>query len=62
LNPIDARFTVIVFFLLQADVEVNPKAYPLADPQLTVTILDLVQQATNYKQLRKGANEGKVKI
>jgi hypothetical protein len=29
---------------------------------LTVTILDLVQQATNYKQLRKGANEGKVKI
>ena len=42
---------------LQAD-EVNPKAYPLADPQLTVTILDLLQQATNYKQLRKGANEG----
>ncbi|XP_046855694.1 NHP2-like protein 1 [Xenia sp. Carnegie-2017] len=37
--------------------EVNPKAYPLADSQLTVTILDLVQQATNYKQLRKGANE-----
>jgi len=37
--------------------EVNPKAYPLADPQLTVTILDLTQQAVNYKQLRKGANE-----
>ncbi|XP_064644551.1 NHP2-like protein 1 [Lineus longissimus] len=37
--------------------EVNPKAYPLADPQLTVTILDLVQQASSYKQLRKGANE-----
>ncbi|CAB4016518.1 NHP2 1, partial [Paramuricea clavata] len=37
--------------------EVNPKAYPLADAQLTVTILDLVQQGTNYKQLRKGANE-----
>ncbi|XP_065065458.1 NHP2-like protein 1 [Rhopilema esculentum] len=37
--------------------EVNPKAYPLADPQLTVTILDLVQQASNYKQLKKGANE-----
>ena len=36
---------------------VNPKAFPLADPQLTVTILDLVQQAENYKQLRKGANE-----
>lgn len=29
--------------------------------QLTNTILDIVQQAANYKQLRKGANEGKVK-
>lgn len=36
----------------------NPKAYPLADAQLTITILDLVQQAANYKQLKKGANEG----
>merc|ERR1712189_165649 len=40
-----------------AQEEVNPKAYPLADPQLTVTILDLVQQASSYKQLKKGANE-----
>lgn len=36
---------------------VNPKAYPLADGDLTVKILDLVQQASNYKQLKKGANE-----
>ncbi|XP_022095580.1 NHP2-like protein 1 [Acanthaster planci] len=36
---------------------VNPKAYPLADPQLCASILDLVQQAANYHQLRKGANE-----
>ncbi|XP_062508070.1 NHP2-like protein 1 [Corticium candelabrum] len=36
---------------------INPKAYPLADPQLSVSILDLVQQANNYKQLKKGANE-----
>ncbi|THG11186.1 hypothetical protein TEA_018845 [Camellia sinensis var. sinensis] len=36
---------------------VNPKAYPLADSQLTITIMDLVQQAANYKQLKKGANE-----
>jgi hypothetical protein len=43
---------------LQSGDEVNPKAYPLADAQLTVKILDLVQQGTNYKQLRKGANEG----
>ena len=37
---------------------VNPKAYPLADSQLTGTVLDLLKQATNYKQMRKGANEG----
>ena len=29
-----------------------------ADAALTVSILDLAQQATNYKQLKKGANEG----
>ena len=39
--------------------EINPKAYPLADETLNKTILDLVQQAHNYKQLKKGANEGK---
>ncbi|KAH7481715.1 RNA binding protein snu13 [Phytophthora ramorum] len=39
------------------DAAVNPKAYPLADAKLTVSILDLVQQATNYKQIKKGANE-----
>lgn len=43
----------------QTEAEVNPKAYPLADATLSKTILDLVQQASNYKQLRKGANEGK---
>lgn len=35
----------------------NPKAFPLADAKLTVTILDLIQQSANYKQLKKGANE-----
>ena len=35
----------------------NPKAYPLADAALSVKILDLVAQANNYKQLKKGANE-----
>ena len=35
----------------------NPKAYPLADNTLTNSILDLIQQASHYKQLRKGANE-----
>ena len=36
----------------------NPKAFPLADAALSTQILDLVQQAAHYKQLRKGANEG----
>ncbi|GAA5835403.1 hypothetical protein JCM3775_002297 [Rhodotorula graminis] len=37
--------------------ETNPKAFPLADAALTNQILDLVQQASHYKQLKKGANE-----
>lgn len=44
--------------LLQTGESVSSKAYPLADAQLTITIMDLVQQAANYKQLKKGANEG----
>lgn len=36
----------------------NPKAFPLADAALSQQILDLVQQASHHKQLRKGANEG----
>eukprot|EP00298_Acanthocystis_sp_HF-20_P029909 c8884_g1_i1.p1 GENE.c8884_g1_i1~~c8884_g1_i1.p1 ORF type:complete len:128 (+),score=28.45 c8884_g1_i1:24-407(+) len=35
----------------------SPKAYPLAEDHLTVKILEIIQQATNYKQLKKGANE-----
>ncbi|KAF8652368.1 hypothetical protein AX16_004397 [Volvariella volvacea WC 439] len=33
------------------------KAWPLADAELTNSILELVQQATSYKQMKKGANE-----
>jgi len=33
------------------------KAWPLADAALTNQILDLIQQAGQYKQLKKGANE-----
>lgn len=40
-----------------SETEVNPKAYPLADPSLTTKILNLVQQANNNQQLRRGANE-----
>ncbi|KAJ1620159.1 13 kDa ribonucleoprotein-associated protein [Pavlovales sp. CCMP2436] len=35
----------------------NSKAFPLADVNAQVTIMDVVQQAANYKQLKKGANE-----
>lgn len=37
--------------------EVNPKAFPLADNTLTSKILNVIHQAMNYKQIRKGANE-----
>ncbi|KAJ3113688.1 RNA binding protein snu13 [Phlyctochytrium bullatum] len=43
--------------MLGIQTSVNPKAVPLADAQLTNKILDLVQQASHYKQLKKGANE-----
>ncbi len=36
----------------------NPKAFPLADAALSQQILDIVQQASHYRQLKKGANEG----
>lgn len=39
-------------------IALNKTAWPIADQALTQTILDLVQQASHYRQLRKGANEG----
>ncbi|KAI8048079.1 ribonucleoprotein-associated protein [Syncephalis plumigaleata] len=36
---------------------VDPRAFPLADADLSNKIMDLIQQATHYKQLKKGANE-----
>jgi len=35
----------------------NPKVFPLADAALTKQILELVNEANNYKQLKRGANE-----
>jgi len=37
--------------------EARGKAWPLADAELTNSILELVHQAVDYKQLKKGANE-----
>ncbi|RKP22623.1 ribonucleo protein-associated protein [Syncephalis pseudoplumigaleata] len=36
---------------------VDPRAFPLADAALSNNIMDLIQQATHFKQLKKGANE-----
>ncbi|VWU51391.1 splicing factor, putative [Hepatocystis sp. ex Piliocolobus tephrosceles] len=41
----------------QEEEEVNAKVFPLASPELTNQILDVIQRATVYRQLRKGANE-----
>jgi len=35
----------------------NPKAFPLADRELTIQILDLIELAKAHNQLKKGANE-----
>mmetsp|Transcript_21248 Transcript_21248/g.27401 ORF Transcript_21248/g.27401 Transcript_21248/m.27401 type:complete len:124 (+) Transcript_21248:126-497(+) len=35
----------------------SEKAFPLADADLTISLLDLTSQATSYKQVKKGANE-----
>ncbi|KAF2843785.1 L30e-like protein [Patellaria atrata CBS 101060] len=40
-----------------ADQNDIPAAWPVVDPPLAQQILDLVQQASHYKQLRKDANE-----
>jgi hypothetical protein len=32
-------------------------AWPVADEAMSQQLLDLVQQATNYRQVKKGANE-----
>ncbi|KAK2761591.1 RNA binding protein snu13 [Arachnomyces sp. PD_36] len=32
-------------------------AWPVADEALSQSLLDLVQQASHYQQVRKGANE-----
>ena len=40
-----------------ADNDISPKAFPVAPPDLTVEILNLVNQAQVYKIVKKGINE-----
>jgi len=40
-----------------SDPATRAKAWPLADSELNEKILDVVEKATQYKQLKKGANE-----
>jgi hypothetical protein len=56
-RPLPFSGSILIFTPPLAQAEVNPKAFPLADAALTNQILDLVQQASHYKQLKKGANE-----
>ena len=42
---------------IKMETKADPRAYPMAKDALTTKILNLAQQATNYKQLKKGANE-----
>ena len=73
-NPIDASQTPKDFLALQIWQTGNQQvdlpsmlklqdskallAWPIADQALTQSILDLVQQASHFRQLKKGANEG----
>ncbi|PIL24245.1 hypothetical protein GSI_13998 [Ganoderma sinense ZZ0214-1] len=40
-----------------ADTDAKAKAWPRAPPELNNDILDLVERASQFKQLKKGANE-----
>lgn len=40
-----------------ADSDISPKAFPVAPPDLTVEILNLVNEAQNLKIVKKGINE-----
>jgi hypothetical protein len=63
LTPWNTGFALLRSWYLQPkEDEVNPKAYPLAPPELSGKILDILQQAVNYKQLKKGANEGGLRL
>ena len=42
---------------MSSNPNVSPKAFPLANKDLTAALLQLVSQASQQKQLRKGANE-----
>ena len=42
-----------------SEIVLTSPAWPIADQALTQEILDLVQQASHYRQLKKGANEGR---
>jgi Ribosomal protein L7Ae/L30e/S12e/Gadd45 family len=53
-NTISCSFfpTTIIITIIMSE-----KAFPLADAELTIALMDLINQATNYKQTKKGANE-----
>jgi hypothetical protein len=57
-SPSQALLQIAIQLKQMTSTTINPKAFPLADAPLANKILDLIQQASHYKQLKKGANEG----
>lgn len=55
--PVSAPFNLNLTCGLELTSFLYP-AWPIADEALTQNLLDLVQQASHYRQLKKGANEG----
>ncbi|KAF7256859.1 hypothetical protein EG68_05757 [Paragonimus skrjabini miyazakii] len=53
-NRLRKRVQLIDTFITDG---VNPRAYPLAGPELTNKLIELIKLAVSYKQLKKGANE-----
>eukprot|EP00995_Heteronema_vittatum_P007998 NODE_3155_length_698_cov_533.080123_g2236_i0.p1 GENE.NODE_3155_length_698_cov_533.080123_g2236_i0~~NODE_3155_length_698_cov_533.080123_g2236_i0.p1 ORF type:complete len:159 (+),score=32.86 NODE_3155_length_698_cov_533.080123_g2236_i0:43-477(+) len=47
----------VISLVMAEETKTSDKAFPLAPEKLSRTILDLVQQCTHLKQVKKGANE-----
>ena len=57
-NHVSKRRYAPITYMYAKTLAKNCAAWPLADPALSQQLLDLVQQAGHYRQLKKGANEG----
>jgi hypothetical protein len=51
-------YFLVAFLAFPSDAGFPEKAFPRAPDSLSKVIYNLIEQAANYKQLKKGANEG----